>query len=322
MFVLYESLRALYKIDKFSDLTVQCGDLPFKLHRVIVCPQSKYLDDLCSNPEGLLPEAWQSTSILEKVIQFLYTGNYEDEEYPNAETVADAATLSAQEAEEELQAAWLCVGTGGLVHDEAHTLDLDWRQSRDSDTEGDGEGAGDDELDFSTEGEGEDVESNARIAGKGLVENGQEEADEEEEEEDDDTADETMDTTEIADDMEDGYIIDTPHAMFTSMAVYDMADKFGIPPLKLLAQERFFRSVERHVLSPDFPAVVDMLFTESQTAPGLKEICARFIHLLYENAEFRETMDPLIAKHPELALGVLNNYRLATKSMKTFKGRC
>ncbi len=41
---IYAGLSALFGSDKFSDMTIRCGDRQFKAHRAIVCSQSRFFD--------------------------------------------------------------------------------------------------------------------------------------------------------------------------------------------------------------------------------------------------------------------------------------
>lgn len=59
------------------------------------------------------------------------------------------------------------------------------------------------------------------------------------------------------DDWEDGdsgeYMTELPHAMFTSVRVYAVADMFGVPALQVLARNRFYKTIEENAKSADFP---------------------------------------------------------------------
>lgn len=41
---IYSALSSLLGSDKFSDMTIRCGDCAFKAHRAIVCSQSAFFD--------------------------------------------------------------------------------------------------------------------------------------------------------------------------------------------------------------------------------------------------------------------------------------
>ncbi|KAI9828220.1 MAG: hypothetical protein M1819_006810 [Sarea resinae] len=67
---------------QYSDLTIICGSRQFKVHRNIVCPQSKFFEVACnsgfkeaSTGEILLPE--DDPNEIEHLIAYLYTGKYD-----------------------------------------------------------------------------------------------------------------------------------------------------------------------------------------------------------------------------------------------------
>lgn len=104
---------------------------------------------------------------------------------------------------------------------------------------------------------------------------------------------------------DDGYVTDFLHAMFTSARVYAMADMFCVPALKVLARNRFYKAVERHVDWPDFPDVVDEVF--ETTGPDdwvLKEICVLFIRSRslgkQWDGELMEALQPVFCRHEDL----------------------
>jgi BTB/POZ domain len=50
--------KQLLETGKYSDFIIECGGRQFKVHRSIVCPQSKFLEILCeSNFEVILSPA-------------------------------------------------------------------------------------------------------------------------------------------------------------------------------------------------------------------------------------------------------------------------
>ncbi|KIV84352.1 hypothetical protein PV11_00136 [Exophiala sideris] len=72
---------------KYSDLILECSDVEFKVHRVVVCPQSAMLDKACSGPfeealSGRVKFPEEESSIMARVILFMYTNDYEDHRLP------------------------------------------------------------------------------------------------------------------------------------------------------------------------------------------------------------------------------------------------
>jgi len=106
---------------------------------------------------------------------------------------------------------------------------------------------------------------------------------------------------------------DWPHNLFTSLRVYVMADKFGVPALKLLARERFYRTAERiYTTCEDFPAVVDEMYRSTPpTDVAMREIACRLIANQYsEEKALRERIVPVMLEHGDLAVGVLHYFTL------------
>lgn len=64
--------------EKFSDLTITTQTRSFKVHKAIVCTQSKVLAAL-SNASFIstLPLEHDNPAAVERMITFLYTGNYD-----------------------------------------------------------------------------------------------------------------------------------------------------------------------------------------------------------------------------------------------------
>ncbi|GFF71496.1 hypothetical protein IFM53868_00577 [Aspergillus udagawae] len=64
----------------YSDLSIICGDKLFPAHRIIVCPQSNYFEVACkANFEGEKGEVKindRDATLVRKMLQFVYTGDY------------------------------------------------------------------------------------------------------------------------------------------------------------------------------------------------------------------------------------------------------
>ncbi|KIW26592.1 uncharacterized protein PV07_09674 [Cladophialophora immunda] len=103
-----ERQKHLLRTGEFSDFILTVDERDFKIHRSIVCPQSTVLHRLCAGnfKEGLegrgtLPEA--STDIFEKVLEFVYTGEYdpsttEDQNVAGDDTSAGDETAAGDDA--------------------------------------------------------------------------------------------------------------------------------------------------------------------------------------------------------------------------------
>ncbi|KAI9832043.1 MAG: hypothetical protein M1819_004587 [Sarea resinae] len=93
---------------QYSDLTIICGSRQFKVHRNIVCPQSKFFEVACnsgfkeaSTGEILLPE--DDPNEIEHLIAYLYTGKYDKLGENDGQTltrcnVVETATSSRKKA--------------------------------------------------------------------------------------------------------------------------------------------------------------------------------------------------------------------------------
>ncbi|KAI9771147.1 MAG: hypothetical protein M1840_002498 [Geoglossum simile] len=301
---IYASLASLLFEDKYSDLTITCGGRTFRAHRAVVCPQAPFFDKACdgSFKESIsqvidLPD--DDPYILERFLQFLYKGTYEDGEYPVLNRPSLSATMTPEEVQEELDQP-LGIDTSSVSDGQGEVPET---MSRDPTHTP----AGRDDA-----------------RGGGGADHEEEEEEEKEEEYDDD---ENKDQSEIeynefdesggndhaanlAGDTE-GVLhqTDWPHSLFTSLRVYVMADKFGVRALKLLARERFYRTAERiYVTCEDFPAVVDEMYRS--TPPNdiaMREIPCRLVaNQYFEEKALKERMDPVMREHGELAVGVIN----------------
>ncbi|KAF7859654.1 hypothetical protein EAF04_008733 [Stromatinia cepivora] len=74
-------ISQLYSIGKYSDLTIKCQGKEFKVHRAIVCPQSKPLaaaidHEFKEATTGVINFEEDEPEIVEYMIKFLYVGTY------------------------------------------------------------------------------------------------------------------------------------------------------------------------------------------------------------------------------------------------------
>jgi len=105
-------------------------------------------------------------------------------------------------------------------------------------------------------------------------------------------------------------------ALFSSVRVYAIAEKYGIPLLKELAKERFCTWTESNWAHEDFPDIVREVFQSTpESDQGLRDIVvqvvAKHANRLTEKAEFRDA----IQECGDLGLGTLCQV-LATHSEK------
>src|SRR5271170_146378 len=149
--------------------------------------------------------------ILERFLQFLYTGNYEDGEYPVLNKPSLSATMTPEEVREELDQA---PGIDTADVSDGHGK-VPETQSRDP-TRASEDGVDEsDDGDYVPEEDGEDEDKEqSEIEYNDFDESGG-----------DDYAANLMKHTEGA--SPHVYQTDWPHSLFTSLRVYVMADKFS-----------------------------------------------------------------------------------------------
>jgi hypothetical protein len=225
--------------------------------------------------------------ILERFLQFLYTGNYEDGEYPVLNKASSSATMTPEEVREELDqapgidTAGVSDGHGGVPETQPQDPTRALEERNDEGDESDG--------DYVPEEDGEDEDKEqSEIEYNDFDESGG-----------DDYAGASPQV----------HRIDWPHNLFTSLRVYVMADKFDVPALKLLARERFYRTAEKiYTTCEDFPAVVDEMYRSTPpTDVAMREIPCRLIANQYcEEKALRERIVPVMREHGDLAVGVLH----------------
>jgi hypothetical protein len=229
--------------------------------------------------------------ILERLLQFLYTGNYEDSEYPILNKASSSATMTPEEVQEELDqapgidTAGVGDGHGGVLETQSRDPTSASEERNDESDENDG--------DYIPEEDGEDEdEEQSEIEYNDFDESGG-----------DDYAPNLGASPQVV------HRTDWPHNLFTSLRVYVMADKFGVPALKLLARERFYRTAETiYTTCEDFPAVVDEMYHSTPpTDVAMREIPCRLIANQYcEEKALRERIVPVMREHADLAVGVLH----------------
>ncbi|KAL1836765.1 hypothetical protein VTJ49DRAFT_4705 [Mycothermus thermophilus] len=298
---LYSSLTSLFKSEKFSDMTIRCGGREFKAHRAIVCPQSPFFDKAMSGAFAEartqivdLPE--DDPDVLERFLEFLYTGNYSDKlESPSEPD--QVCNMSPDEVQKDLQTApGVAVMLTDAVDDAPSVSDEGDDAEHDADDVTDAEYDGPDrpptpsepEQEYS-EGSAED-EDPAVLAEKGNL----------------DQADKTWLRQRR-----------TQCDLFLPMRLYIMADKFGVPALKLLARNRFYRAAEvAWQEAEEFPDVVDELYrTNPPNDPTLPEIVCRLVgSILAQDVVQRLRLDWVMRKHGDFAVDVMT-YMIRQKTL-------
>ncbi|KEY72838.1 hypothetical protein S7711_04422 [Stachybotrys chartarum IBT 7711] len=283
---IHQALKTLLLDDRYADMTIRCGNVELKAHRAIVCTQSSFFAKAMDGPfrESIagvveLPEDYPEIVVC--LLQFLYAGNYIDAEHLTLHHPAFTAEMSAEEIDKEL--------ADGLGVD---TNDIPGGSDDDRDWEDETEDPSAAETRSEPPEEYLQIHDDAASPADGAMES-----------KDDNNPDQDLSRP------------DTAASLFTSLRVYVLADKCDVPALKLLARERFWVTAS-HVFETyaDFPAVVDELY--ETTAPGdfaMREIPCRLIANRYQwDGPLATAVDPVLAKHGDLALGVLKYMQIYT----------
>ncbi|KAK3901776.1 BTB/POZ protein [Staphylotrichum tortipilum] len=305
---IYAGLSALLGSEKFSDMSIRCGGREFKAHRAIVCAQSRFFDRALTGgfteaATGVVDLPEDDPAVLERFLQFLYTGTYTDVAGSASGPPSDACKLSPEEVQDQLDR-----GPG------VHTVCP-------ADEESDAE-----PPDYNEEGGSE-----AELSDTTPAEPNEPPEEYESESFNDELSDAAegppgypahynhlstrlrqlataFDTEEKARQIHLDSHVQMELELFLPVRLYVMADKFDVPALKLLARDRFYRAAELSWRVADcFPEVVDELYTN--TAPtdlALREIVCRLVGASIKDAEQRGRMEEVMKKHGDFAVGVMN----------------
>ncbi|KAI9927088.1 hypothetical protein MW887_003471 [Aspergillus wentii] len=286
--MLHCSISSLLETGKYSDLTVTCGDHKFQVHRAIVYRMdAEYQKETCTNTIDLSED---DPAMLQRFFQFLYTGNYTDGEYFDG-LPSPIATMSPEEFRE----------------DEEYI-----------DPEDDPAAQPTSILDYKYEGTLEDDDSDEDyIPNPG-------EPDPEPLQYDSDDSDCPPSEKEHYTDrnvyreqsrIEKLFLRfnnqkrpkkDYPIALFTSLRMYVLADKYSVPALHYLAGLRFRRTAERHWNKyPQFLDVVDELFATTLPSDRLQTwVCQLLAPCSKIEYVVNNIFKPIMDKHPALLGGI------------------
>lgn len=95
--------------------------------------------------------------------------------------------------------------------------------------------------------------------------------------------------------------------LFLHMRMYVMADKFGVPILKLLARNRFYRAAELSWKeAEEFPDIVDEIYETHPKERALADIVCRLVgSVLTQDDHQRRRLEPVMRKHGDFAVDVM-----------------
>ncbi|KAI8689635.1 BTB domain-containing protein [Fusarium sp. Ph1] len=316
---IHASLSKLLHSEKFSDMTIRCGGREFKAHRAIICTQSSFFDRaLSSNFKEAasrvveLPD--DDPDVLERFLEFLYTGAYSDDVNHTWGKPSTAAMVSPEEVQENLNS------TPGVPED---FLVGDERPStpcpglRNSNQVGPtGADSDENDLDYkppSTTSTGSNSNSEPEEEYNEFYGDSPSNSEQEPEhspEKPSLSARFVMKLSELdALDKEEAMqrLVKIRNDMVLLLRLYIMADKYDVPALRLLARDRFYRAVElewEHAES--FPDIVDELYLGTpQTDTAMREIVCRIVGSRILNDRVREKMRPVMEKHGGFAVGIM-----------------
>ncbi|RSL71874.1 hypothetical protein CEP54_001185 [Fusarium duplospermum] len=334
---IHASLSTLLHSEKFSDMTIRCGGRDFKAHRAIVCTQSKFFDRALSSNFKVSCHTWEAGAllmtsplqeaasrivelpdddpdVLERFLEFLYTGAYSDDVNQTWGKPSAAAMMSPEEVQENLN------NTPGvpedfLAGDQGPSTPCPVPQNSNQ-VGPNGDDSDENDLDYEppsptssrSNTNSEPEEEYNEYYGGGASNSEQEQEDSPEKPSLGTRFDMKLSEL-VALDKEEAMqrLVEMRNDMSLPLRLYIMADKYDVPALRLLARDRFYRAVELEWEHAEcFPDVVDELYLGTpQTDTAMREIVCRIVGSRILNDRVREKMRPIMEKHGDFAVGVM-----------------
>ncbi|EXJ68961.1 uncharacterized protein A1O5_07893 [Cladophialophora psammophila CBS 110553] len=110
----------LLRSEKYSDFTIACNGVEFKVHRAVVCPASPFLDAACNSgfQEAMsrrieFPE--DDPGIVARVVLFLYTSDYDANQVPTFNKHSHGGGCLAQRDRSASFSAESAISSGNFV---------------------------------------------------------------------------------------------------------------------------------------------------------------------------------------------------------------
>lgn len=97
-----------------------------------------------------------------------------------------------------------------------------------------------------------------------------------------------------------------PNSLFTSLRLYVMAKKFGVPALVCLSRQRFYMTARETLSTFDrLPLLLDELYS-TPTDISMRELpCQLIAPIVVSDASLTRRLDWVIRKHGDFALGLV-----------------
>ncbi|EEU40679.1 uncharacterized protein NECHADRAFT_33838 [Fusarium vanettenii 77-13-4] len=286
---IHASLSTLLRSEKFSDMTIRCGGREFKAHRAIVCTQSTFFDRaLSSNFKEAasrvveLPD--DDPDVLERFLEFLYTGAYSDGVNQTWGKPSTVAMMSPEEVQENLN----------NTPDDSDENDLDYEPPSPTSTRSNSNSEPEEEYNeyygdsaSNSEQEPEDSPEEPRLESMSVMQ--------------------LCELLALNKEEAMQRLVKIRNDMTLPLRLYIMADKYDVPALRLLARDRFYRAVELEWEHAEcFPDVVDELYLGTpQTDTAMREIVCRIVGSRILSDRVRDKMRPVMEKHGDFAVGVM-----------------
>ncbi|KAH8880254.1 hypothetical protein GQ53DRAFT_670182 [Thozetella sp. PMI_491] len=294
------SLASLYRDERYSDLLLTCQGRKFKVHKAIVCPQCPFFDRACTSgfldsQQGSLDLPDVDPNVLECVIKYLYTGRYSDgdpetespsppEEVIQRPRSSQGSTSASSISGDEnfrlafaLSSPYLGPSTDQpSVYNHQNLLALQSVPAWD-----------DNRFRFPGQAEPEETAESPWYTGSQFNYGGHIDA-----------AEQNQPLSKAR---------GASRSLYLHLQVYVMAEQYGIASLKTYASARFTRTAEtRWGQLERFPDIVDELFQTTARHDPLRDYAAELVAKYYKDVMFRSWMRPILEKHNELTLGVLD----------------
>ncbi|KAG4252930.1 hypothetical protein FPRO03_08379 [Fusarium proliferatum] len=265
-------------------MTIICGQSQFKTHRAVVCTQSPFFDKAMSGEYMSASRSIEfpedDPEVVERFLEFLYTGTYSDGVNFTWGKPSEAALLDPEAVIENLQ-------QPACGSQEPAEGDEDWITY--------------DEADEDEQAEDEPDEEYNQYGGRSGApsENGDGVRDEESE------LAKIFGSCSRAEGLKK--LAELRNDMTLPLQLYVMADKYDVPALRLLARDRFYRAAELVWEEAEcFPDVVDELYQTTPPADtAMREIVCRLVASVIHVPRVRDKVRSVMMKHEDFAVGVM-----------------